>query len=230
MKTHGGPGWLVLPFALDSGREEAASGAPPVAVGRDAMRLDDRRWGLTGEVAPRNPLAVRQGRNWHPPRYLVNACLSLSYALRLFFLTVFCKTATRWEVVRMTREMEQPIAPRANDVRAYSLLTRGHHVIYGPSCFPYAVLHQPEPFLNSWVTYERPLNAVMEGQRHGSLRGRQPPLQDVEKKVKNKPMRSNTCPDEEGIKTPVGGVVQRGGRSNTCPDEEGIKTFGPGKS
>ena len=38
--------------------------------------------------------------------------------------------------------------------------------------------------------------------------------------------RSNTCPDEEGIKTqpPGSGVGFGSSSSNTCPDEEGIKT------
>ena len=40
----------------------------------------------------------------------------------------------------------------------------------------------------------------------------------------------NCCPDEEGIKTPrlFGGVVAAGAKSlNCCPDEEGIKTEKP---
>ena len=124
------------------------------------------------------------------PKRLMLVHRAVFRAAEPFQYSVFRKTATRRKVVRLMREVEQIIDPRADDVRAYPLLASGRHAICGRSCFPDGVLllHQPDLFLNNLLADESLLDAVVEGQHRGLPRKRRSPLQVTDKKAEQESM------------------------------------------
>lgn len=74
------------------------------------------------------------------PRRLQRVHRAVASAAEPVQYSVFRKKGTRRDIVRLMAEIEPLANPKRDDIRAYSLLTSGHHAVYGLTSLPAGIL------------------------------------------------------------------------------------------